>query len=250
MCFRSLVVPFLLISLTFQTQAELFRQRYEAAEALRRAGNFAGAEAQYTSDSFGVIPQARKNLFCTEQLSRGRRRFRNRGNAESQSALIDLAIAYFYGLGQYRRALDPLNKAVALDSQNGAAHHMLGKTYFMLSEFEKATSELLTAVKLAPKDYDVAYTLALAYLKARERAPAQRIFDRMISELGNRPQLRVLIGRAYRETGFLAEAIDEFKKASSLDVNFPRVHYYLGLTYLLKDGASRLADAAAKLSLS
>ncbi|HYN25762.1 MAG TPA: tetratricopeptide repeat protein, partial [Pyrinomonadaceae bacterium] len=250
MYFRSVLFPLLLLSIPFQSQGELFRQRYEAAEAHRRAGNLPGAEAQYASilsESYyklGRIYSAQNNYQGAVGVLEAAVAY----GPESQNALIDLAIAYFY-TRQYKQALEPLNKALALDSQNLAAYHMLGKTYFMLSEFEKSTSELLTAMRLAPKDYDVAYTLGLAYLKRRQRAPAKQIFDRMIVELGNRPQLRVLIGRAYRETGFLPEAIDEFKKAAALDATFPRVHYYLGLTYLLKDGASRLSDAEAEFRL-
>ena len=71
----------------------------------------------------------------------------------------------------------------------------------------------------------------------------------MVERLGNRPQLRVLIGRAYRETGFLAESIEEFKTAITLDPHFPRVHYYLGLTYLYKDGASRITDAMEEFKI-
>ena len=71
----------------------------------------------------------------------------------------------------------------------------------------------------------------------------------MVERLGNRPALRVLIGRAYRETGFLPESIEEFKKAIELDPRFPRVHYYLGLTYLFKDGASRMADAIEEFKI-
>ena len=59
----------------------------------------------------------------------------------------------------------------------------------------------------------------------------------------------MLIGRAYRETGFLAESIDEFKKAIALDAKFPRVHYYLGLTYLYKDGAARIPDAMEEFKI-
>ena len=95
----------------------------------------------------------------------------------------------------------------------------------------------------------MSYTLGLAYLKERQIGAATQVFDRMIEKLGNRPQLRVLIGRAYRETGFLPEAIEEFKKAIALDTRFPRVHYHLGLTYLLKDGAARLSDAAEEFKL-
>src|SRR5204862_6632877 len=87
-------------------------------------------------------------------------------------------------------------------------------------------------------------TLGLAYLKQQQFAPAHEIYERMLRQLGDRPQLRIVFGRAYRETGYLSEALDEFKKAVALDAHFPRAHYYLGLTYLLKDGVSRLDDAA------
>src|SRR5438105_4965555 len=42
---------------------------------------------------------------------------------------------------------------------------------------------------------------------------------------------------------------DEFKQAVALDPHFPRAHYYLGLTYLLKDGAARLDDAAQEFKV-
>src|SRR5207249_4519010 len=119
----------------------------------------------------------------------------------------------------------------------------------MLGDFVKSVAELKTALGLAPNDYDVAYTLGLAYLKQRQLAQARLIYARMIAQLGDRPQLRVLVGRAYRETGFLPEAIEEFKRAVALDPHFPRVHYYLGLTYLLKDGAARLDDAAEEFRI-
>ena len=127
---------------------------------------------------------------------------------------------------------------------------MLGKSYFMLGQFEKATAELETTLKLAPNDYDAEYTLGLAFLKQRQVPQAKQLFQRMIDRLGNKPQLRVLIGAAYRETGFLPESIEEFKAALAIDPRFPRVHYYLGLTYLYKDGASRIADAMKELRSS
>src|SRR4030095_6201401 len=110
---------------------------------------------------------------------------------------------------------------------------------FMLGNFEKATAELENALKQSPNDYDAAYTLGLAHLKQQKMQSAKKIYDHMVDRLGNRPQLRVLIGRAYRETGFLPESIEEFNAALAIDPKFPRVHYYLGLTYLYKDGATR-----------
>src|SRR6266516_4285178 len=119
----------------------------------------------------------------------------------------------------------------------------------MLGEFPRSVSEFETALKLAPNDYDVAYTLGLAFLKQHRFAPAKQIYDQMLEQLGDRPQLRIVFGRAYRETDFLPEAIEEFNRAVALDPKFPRAHYYLGLTYLLKDGAARLNDAAEEFKI-
>src|SRR5262245_38052085 len=130
------------------------------------------------------------------------------------------------------------------------ARQMLGKTHFMRGQFAKPAPQLETPLKLAPRDYDVAYTLGLAYLKQGRLVPAKQIYSRMLRQLGDRPQLHLIFGRAYRETVFLADAIEEFKKAVSLDPKFSRAHYYLGLTYLLKDGTSKFNDAAEEFKIA
>ena len=247
---RLAVVPLLFFLLPLQSFQDSIRRHYEAAEAYRRAGNVNAAEAEYFAilgESYGKLgkihlaqkdyPKAIATLEAAASAA-----------PNSESALVDLAIAYF-DTNQFEKALEPLRKALAENSQGVAAHHMAGKTYFMIGDFAKSVSELETALKLAPNDYDVAYTLGLAYLKQHQFNPAKLIYARMLKQLGDRPQLHIVFGRAYRETDFLPEALEEFKKAISLDPSFPRAHYYLGLTYLLKDGASRLDDAAEEFKI-
>jgi tetratricopeptide (TPR) repeat protein len=247
---RSIFLALLLLLVPFQKPSDSFQRHYENAEAHRRAGNLAAAQAEY-----GIILAE-----AYHKLARVYSAEANHKQAivalesatsyapDSQEVLIDLAIAYFHN-EDYKKALAPLNTIIVRDPKSTAAHHMLGKTHFMLGEFVNSTTELELALRLAPTDYDVAYTLGLAYLKQRKLGPARELYDRMIGQLGDRPQLRVLIGRAYRETGYLSEAIEEFKKAVSLDARFPRVHYYLGLTYLLRDGVNKLGDAAAEFKI-
>lgn len=250
MSFRSILFPLLLLLVFPQSSRDSIRKHYETAEAHHRAGNFAGAEAEFGAilseayQKLGKIYFAQANYQGEASALEGAATYQ----PDSADVLVGLAIAYFHS-EQYQKAIAPLNKALAHNPESVAAHHMLGKTLFMLGDFPKSTEELQSAHKLSPNDYDVAYTLGLAYLKQRQFAQAKQIYDGMISQLGNRPQLRVLIGRAYRETGFLPESITEFKSAIALDPEFPRVHYYLGLTYLLKDGAARLGDAAEEFKI-
>src|SRR5207245_3126786 len=126
---------------------------------------------------------------------------------------------------------------------------MLGKTYFMLGDLGKSIVELESAARLAPNDMDVAYTLGIAYLRNRQSAEARGHYDSMIKQFGERPQLHVVIGRAYRQSGMLAEAAEEFKKAIALDAGFPRAHYYLGITYLLNEGQSKIAEALEEFKI-
>ena len=240
----------IVLLILFQAPEDFFRKHFDAADRLWRAGNLAAAEAEYRE----TLPEAYKRLGRIYSARHDYKRSIDSYIAardyreDSLEFLIDLAISYFYSR-QYKDAINLLTRLTVQNPRSVAAHHMLGKSYFMIGDFEKAAQELETALKLAPKDYDVAYTLGLAYLKQRQLAQAKPIYDRMIAQLGNTAGLRVLIGRAYRETDFLSEAIEEFKKAVALDPHFPRVHYYLGLTYLLKDGSSRISDAMAEFKI-
>ncbi|HEX8474108.1 MAG TPA: tetratricopeptide repeat protein [Pyrinomonadaceae bacterium] len=250
MYLRSTLLPLLFLLVVFQSPQDSLRQHYEAAEAARRTGNLPAAENEFRAilaeayTRLGEIYSAQKDYSNAVATLEAAALYR----ADAPDALVALAVAYF-NTAQYERAFEPLRKALAQNPDHPGARHMLGKTYFMRGEFAPATAELETALRLAPRDYDVAYTLGLAHLKQHQFAPAREIYERMLAQLGDRPQLRIIFGRAYRETGFLPEAIEEFKKAVALDTRFPRAHYYLGLTYLLKDGATRLGDAAQEFKI-
>jgi tetratricopeptide (TPR) repeat protein len=246
----SIFLPFLLSLFVFQSPQDALRQHYEAAEAHRLAGNLGAAEAEYAAilaDGYGRLGKTYSAVRkYSEAIAALEASLFYR--PESEETLIELAIAHF-GAEQYEKGLEPLRQALARNSQNVGAHHMLGKTYFMLGESSKAAVELETTLNLAPHDVDVAYTLGIAYLVNHRVDAAKQLFDRMLKEFGDQPQLHILIGRAYRESSLLPEAIEEFRKAIALDPGFPRAHYYLGLTYLLDEGRSRLSEALEEFKI-
>jgi tetratricopeptide (TPR) repeat protein len=244
------VIPGLFFLFVCQSPQDTIRQHYETAEAQRTAGNLVAAEAEYTAilgegyERLGEIYLALEDHERAIPVLEAAAAYRS----NSPAPLVGLAIAY-YSAQQYAKALVPASKALIIDRDNPGAHQMLGKTFFMLGDVEKSIAELQIAANLTPNDIDVVYTLGIAYLRNRQPAAAKQLYESMIKDFGDRPQLRVVIGRAYRQSGLLAEAAVEFKKAIALDSRFPRAHYYLGITYLLDGDQSKMDEALAEFQI-
>ena len=246
MALSLIIVSLLVTPLSFKPppQDQTLGQRYEAAQELVRAGKLAEAEielkailaAQYRSlmKTYGALSKREPALEAAEAAA-------NYQSTDSD-LLLEMAIAYLEA-AQFDKALSPLLKAAKFQPNNPDVHRTLGKTYFALGDYEKSASALEVAVKLAPKDFNSSFTLAITYLQQRQFAAARRVFDSMIAEFGDQPQIHIAIGRAFREAGRLPEAIEEFKRAIALNSQFPGAHYNLGLAYLWNEGGSAVASA-------
>jgi len=140
------------------------------------------------------------------------------------------------------RASDLAAQVVKDDPRNVRALQLLGNIEFAQGNAAAAAEHLHTALGLQG-DFDTAYSLALAYLSQHKLAETKLLFDELLNDMGSTPELHVLLGRAYRETGYLDEAIREFKKAIELDQHYPRVHYYLALAYLAQGEKERFPTA-------
>lgn len=164
----------------------------------------------------------------------------------STDAQIDLGIAYFRN-GDYANAKASVSGILKTDPSNFRARNLLGKSDFMLGNFQAAADELQAAMSISP-DFDVAYSLALSYLELKKLPQATPLFDEMKASVGQTPELHALLGRAYKETGFLDLALTEFKEALKLDPAYPRAHAYLGMTYVGLGGKENYEHARREFS--
>lgn len=245
MALSLIILSFLLPPLSFNPpQDTTLGQRYEAAQALVRAGKLAEAETELKAILAAQYRRLMKTYGALSKREQGLEAGEAAANYQSTDSdlLIELAIAYVEA-AQFNKALDPLLKATQLQPNNADVHRTLGKTYFALGDYEKSASALEVAVKLSPKDFNTSFTLAITYLQQRQFTAARRVFDSMIAEFGEHPQIHIAIGRAFREAGRLPEAIEEFKRAIALNSQFPGAHYNLGLAYLWNEGGSAVANA-------
>ena len=251
MALSLIILSFLLPPLSFNSpQDATLVQRYEAAQELVRAGKLAEAETELKAilaAEYRTLTKINAALMNRERALEAAETAANY-RATDSDLLIELAGTYLEA-AQFDKALGPLLKAAQLQPNNADVHRALGKTYFALGDYEKAASALEIAVKLAPQDFNSSFTLAIAYLQQRQFTAARRVFDSMIAEFGEQPQIHIAIGRAFREAGRLPEAIEEFKRAIALNSQFPGAHYNLGLAYLWNEGGSAVANAEEEFNI-
>ena len=139
MLFQSTLLSVLLLSVPFQSPADSFRRHHEKAEAHRRAGDTAAAEREYRAILDEAYPKLGRTYAALAERARAVTAFEAaaRGRPDSVELLVELSIAYFND-GQYKKATEPVLRALALDPRSVAARHMLGKSYFMSGEFGPA----------------------------------------------------------------------------------------------------------------
>jgi tetratricopeptide (TPR) repeat protein len=165
--------------------------------------------------------------------------------SDSDKSIIGLGIAYLKKR-EYDKGIETVQLLLAQKPFHAAARNLLGKLYIAQGRLDAAISELEEAYRLAPNDNSVAATLATAFLRQKRVQNAKKIFKRMSESLGDSAQLHVFFGAAYRQTDFVDEAEEEFKRAISLDPHYPHVHYYLGLSYLSQEGQNKSSEAIAE----
>lgn len=221
-------------------------QHYSAAQTFQLAGDFDHAKAEYDQVlAFGL--QRMGNLLYAEKGDSEGAAHLLEDSVAAEPAYVDvrldLALIY-YRAGNLDKANAQAAEAVKEDPRNARALQLLGNVEFALNNFGAAEEHLHAALGLQG-DFDTAYSLALAYLSEHKLAETKLLFDELLNDMGSTPQLHVLIARAYRETGYLDNAIREFKKAIELDPRYPRVHYYLALAYLSQAEKERFSTAQA-----
>jgi tetratricopeptide (TPR) repeat protein len=222
---------------------------FGAAQTFQIAGDFVRAAAEYRR-GISIALQRLGNLKLANGDNSGGLETLNKAvhtDADNINAQIDLGIAYFRG-GDYKSAKECAQSVLKSEGDNFRAQNLLGKIDFMQGNFESAASELQAALAISP-DFDVTYSLALADLQLKKLPQATVLFDEMQASLPDTPGLHTLLGQAYRQTGYLDLAVDQFKNALKLDSAFPHAHVDLGMTYFTMGGTQNFDLAREQFRL-
>jgi tetratricopeptide (TPR) repeat protein len=116
------------------------------------------------------------------------------------------------------------------------------------SDFRAAAEDLCTSFS-SSRDAKKAYTAAVICLVQNNILSGVCAFTEILDLTGDSPGIRVLFGKAFRETEHWDEAYREFKRAVALNSDYPNSHYYLGSTLLLWQGVAAFDTAAQEFEL-
>ena len=226
-----------------ETDQDPVEQHYRAAETFQLAGDMKGAEGEYRQ----VLSLGLQRLAALRVLAKDDPQAvvllqsAIAADPSDLDAPISLASVYVR-TGNLASAKPLLASILAKDEHRLAAKDLLGQILFMEGDYAAAADQFQSVMAEDP-NLEVAYSLAITYLKQGKLANATNVFDETLTSLGSSAELHVLIGRAYRDGNQLDLAAGEFRKAVALNPAAPRAHSYLGMVYLLQRGDAALADA-------
>ena len=152
---------------------------------------------------------------------------------DNPATRIDLAIAYLRGK-KLDDALSEVRTAILKDPDDARAWHVQGSIYTAQAQYAPASDSLQRSVAIRD-DLEADYSLAICYLAIHDKEKAAAVFKKMDEHAADRGALRVLMARAYRDGGYLDDAVRELKAALQLNPRTLHAHYLLGLVYLLQE---------------
>ncbi len=133
--------------------------------------------------------------------------------------------------GDAAAAATAAGQATRLDPQSASAWAVLGSS-LRASRQERPAVDAFSRSLQIHANAQVAYALGSTLLALHEKAKADRIFEQILQAADHAAIWYVEVGDAYREAGYLPEAIRSFKEAIARDPKTPHAQFFLGLTYL------------------
>jgi tetratricopeptide (TPR) repeat protein len=152
---------------------------------------------------------------------------------DSPSTRIDLAIADLRAK-KFDDALTEVRTAILKDAEDSRAWRIQGMAYMSKEQYGPAADSLQRSIAIRD-DLEAAYSLGICFLAVHEKEKAAALFRKMDEEAANRGAMHVLMARAYRDAGYLDDAVRELETALKLNPKTAHAHYLLGVVYLLQE---------------
>ena len=153
--------------------------------------------------------------------------------SESPQANLELA-SLLIRAGRPGEAAAVAAKVTASDPQSAMAWTVQGTALRSAGDDKAAAEAFRRSLALHP-DASIAFALGSTLLASHDKPGADKVFNQILLASGGDPVWHVAVGDAYRDAGYLDQAIDQFQSAIARDPRAPHAEFFLGLTYLQKN---------------
>jgi predicted Zn-dependent protease len=144
---------------------------------------------------------------------------------ESLAANLFLGSSYVE-LGQYLRAVEPLDKVIAAQPNERNARAMLGEALLALDRYDEASDQFQKACDLAPANPKVWYGLGRSF-----EALSDRAFHRLEGAHPESPYWHALVAGVYLKQRRYGSAFVHYRLADAAAITLPGVHAGLAAVY-------------------
>lgn len=156
--------------------------------------------------------------------------------------------AVYQTLGEYDKAFEYLDQAVAIQPSSATARNNRAATLLMLGRLDDAVGELRKALELDPGYYNARFNLARALSAKGDTAGALDEILRYLKAAPDDAEANEIAGRSYAALGKLAESLPYFRKAAEIEPDNSALQTNLGAA-LARAGFLREAVAAFESAL-
>lgn len=148
---------------------------------------------------------------------------------------------------RFAEAAEALDRALAEDPSNADLQRMLALALLNTESYERAAA-LLEDDPRRRVDPSLEYAYGLALVRSGGAERGEAVFDRLVSEHAEWPELHVLLGQAHAHQGDYPAARAALERALELDPQVAEAHETLGIL-LLRQGHLDEAESALRAEL-
>ncbi len=161
---------------------------------------------------------------------------------------------YFYleaerlkAIGQDDAAFDAMRRAIEIDTTSAAARFFIAPYYLSLGEYEQAQRDLHYAAESSPDNYWYNIVYANFSQRVGSSSEAVRVWERLLEQNLDKPELNSALADAYVDQGDIPEAIACYNRmeesmgfSESISIAKMRLYEALGNDSLIIDEAQKL----------
>lgn len=146
---------------------------------------------------------------------------------------INLADIY-YKENRLWDAIDLLQGAIALVSDNAALRHYLARIYIEDKRYDDAIDALDSVLELAPKNYDANWDLGMVYFELGDYDSAIANFEEVLNYIEDNELIFYQTALAYEANDEIDKAISNLLKSIAVNDKFPLGYKRLGMLFMAR----------------